>query len=148
MAIGIRRDREGVMPGTLSFPAAVATGLAKGDVVKLSGGLLVKGAPGDIFDNVARFMVVGGYVAGVTAPDSTNWDCVVVPMDDELTYVGDVAEVDTGDATALVIGSKVDLNATADGLQISVSTAPSDFIIVAFISGEGTATPRVEVVEA
>lgn len=148
MAIGIRRDREGVMPGTLTFPAAAATGLEVGDVAKLVGGLLVKGAPGDVFDDVARWLVVGNYVSGITAPAGTNYDCTVIPLDDELTYQGGVVEAGTGDAEVLVEGSKVDLNATADGFVIDDSPAPTDFIIVQVLDGAGTTTPTVEVVKA
>lgn len=148
MAIGIRRDREGVMPGTLTFPAAAATGLEVGDIAKLSGGLLVKAAPGDVFDNAARWLVVGNYVSGITAPAGTNYDCTVIPLDDELTYQGAIAEVDTGDATALAVGDAIDVNATADGFQCSVSVPETDFIIVQFLDGEGTTTPTVEVVKA
>lgn len=145
MAIGIRRDRQGVMPGTLTYPAAVATALGKGMVTKLDTGLLVKGAPGDVFDNVATFMVVADYVAGVTGEGGTNWTVTVIPMNDTLTYKGDVAEAGTGDAEVLAIGSLVDLNATADGFVIDDSPAPSDFEIIGFLSGEGTTTPVVEV---
>lgn len=149
--IGIRRDREGVMPGTLSFPAEVETGLVKGDVAKLdTAGELVQGTSGDVFDNNARWLVVADFVSGVTGPAASGtdtYDCIVIPLDDELTYTGTVAESGGELVENLVPGDVVDLNTTADGF-LTVA-APTDFVVVKVLEVDATnSTAEIEVVKA
>ena len=90
MAIGIRRDRGGVMPGTVSHPSAVATAVVKGDLVKLSSGLLVNCDDGDALSEDQIFLALTNYVANVTHVAATNVDLLVMPITDLLTFIGPI----------------------------------------------------------
>lgn len=149
--IGIRRDREGIMPGTLTFPAEVETALIAGDIAQLdSAGELIQGTAGTVATGLSRWLVVANFVSGVTGPAASGtdtYDCIVIPLDDELTYIGPVTELDTGDAEALVPGQVLNLNATGDGFTVSVSVTSTDFRVVKVLE-TGTATAIVEAVKA
>lgn len=128
MAIGIRRDRGGIMPGTMSYPAAVATGIVKGDLVKLSSGLLIICDDGDAASETQLFLALTDYVANVTHVAATNVDRLVMPISDNLTFIGPVTGGAGEAVEALVAGSTVGINATGDGFT-DASAASPDFVI-------------------
>ena len=128
MAIGIRRDRGGVMPGTVSHPSAVATAVVKGDLVKLSSGLLVNCDDGDALSEDQIFLALTNYVANVTHVAATNVDLLVMPITDLLTFIGPVTGGAGEAVEALVAGSTLGINATGDGFTDS-SAASADFVI-------------------
>lgn len=128
MAIGIRRDRGGIMPGTMSYPAAVATGIVKGDLCKLVGGLLVTCDDGDAISENRLFLNLTDYVADVTHGSATTVNLIVMPIDEQLTFIGPVTG-GVGEAVeALVPGSTLGINSTGDGF-IDSTTASADFVI-------------------
>jgi hypothetical protein len=140
MAIGIRRDREGVMPGTLLQTAVVADSLSKGTAVKLDptdGNLTVAAGVNDTTACGAQYLLVADYLSGVTADSgATTYDAAVVPLDDELTYITTAYDEALSDASfepyAGVIGR---LNA-AD--EPTTGTAAGTCIIVDATAGSNT----------
>jgi hypothetical protein len=91
MAIGIRRDRGGVMPGTMLHTAVVADSLVKGQAVKLDpsdGMLTVAAGVNSTTAAGAQYIVAGVGESGVTYDSAaTTFDAAVVPLDDQLTYI-------------------------------------------------------------
>jgi hypothetical protein len=145
MAIGIRRDRGGVMPATEVYPALAATGIVKGDLCKLSSGKLVICDDGDAGSEDQLFLAVASYVSGVTAPAASTYDQLVIPVDDQLTFVGPVAEGTTPVGVDTVVpGSTLGINATGDGFA-DAAAASDDFVIIKVLEYDATAgTATVE----
>ena len=137
--IKIRRDRGGVMPGTEVYPADAATEIAKGDLVKLTSGKLVICDDGDANSENQVFLAVGGYVSGVTAMAATTYDQLVMPIDDQLTFIGPVTEGTGGAVEDLVPGATLGINSTGDGF-VDATDVSADFVIIKVIEADATAT--------
>jgi len=103
MAIGIRRDRTGVMPGTINLTALVADAFVVGQVVTLnpSDGQLVK-LPGIADSGVStpQYLIVSVGESGVTRNSTdTVFDCAVIPLTDNLTYITDAYQFAASDSS-------------------------------------------------
>ena len=142
MAIGVRRDRGGVMPATESYPSLVSVAAVKGDLVKLTSGKLVICDDGDATSEDQIFLVVSNYVSGVTGPTVISTDTpdrLVMPLTDNLTFIGPVTESTGGAVESLVPGSTLGINSTGDGF-LDASAASADVVVIKLLEGTaGTA---------